>query len=193
MRALPSLLVIKFLPPLSSELCLQLGGAMTLPLQYRLVSSGDPLSFSFCVAFRQLSFDGGFGRGKWNKNWVVWSLVLVYILQGVVVVSDGVEDDGISGPCNFVLYCYILFLFAFYVGSLPSTVHGVVDTPTLARIIAIWPLKLQRVQVVSRLLGSWYNMVLHSACRVCEDRQCQCTVPRVYKYNIHDKDSRKET
>ncbi|KZT22139.1 hypothetical protein NEOLEDRAFT_1072217, partial [Neolentinus lepideus HHB14362 ss-1] len=39
-----------FLPPLTFELCLQLGGVMTLLLHYWLVSSGD-LFLSFrCLA-----------------------------------------------------------------------------------------------------------------------------------------------
>ncbi|TFK23832.1 hypothetical protein FA15DRAFT_670122 [Coprinopsis marcescibilis] len=46
MKAPPSLLVILFLPPQFLELCLQLEDAMTLPLQYQLVSSGDPLAFA---------------------------------------------------------------------------------------------------------------------------------------------------
>ncbi|KAF6760564.1 hypothetical protein DFP72DRAFT_75507 [Ephemerocybe angulata] len=42
MRAPPSFLVILFLPPQLLGLCLQPGDTMTSPLQYRLVSSGDP-------------------------------------------------------------------------------------------------------------------------------------------------------
>ncbi|TRM67585.1 hypothetical protein BD626DRAFT_479222, partial [Schizophyllum amplum] len=37
-------MVIQFLSPLLPGLCLQPGGAMTLPLQYRLVSSGESSS-----------------------------------------------------------------------------------------------------------------------------------------------------
>ncbi|KAI0749390.1 hypothetical protein C8Q80DRAFT_621687 [Daedaleopsis nitida] len=67
MEASPPLLVILFLPPLSLELCLQLGGMMTLPLQYRLVSSGDPSCFSGVLCYQ--SFDWKLGASD-EQRWL---------------------------------------------------------------------------------------------------------------------------
>ena len=48
MGALPSFLVILFLPPLLSGLCLQPRDMMTLPLHYWPVLSGDPSLLFLC-------------------------------------------------------------------------------------------------------------------------------------------------
>ena len=48
MGAPPSFLVILFLPPLFSGLCLQPRDVMTLPLHYWLVLSGDPPLLFLC-------------------------------------------------------------------------------------------------------------------------------------------------
>ena len=61
MGAPPSLLVILFLPPLLLWLCLQPEDAMTLPLHYWLVSSGDHPHLSFAVSV---------DAHQWVKHWV---------------------------------------------------------------------------------------------------------------------------
>ncbi|TRM67573.1 hypothetical protein BD626DRAFT_479184 [Schizophyllum amplum] len=62
-------MVIQFLSPLLPGLCLQPGGAMTLPLQYRLVSSGEsssrpPSPLSLWVPLHPSSIDDVEGGRK---------------------------------------------------------------------------------------------------------------------------------
>jgi hypothetical protein len=52
------------------ELCLQLGGTMTLPLHCRLVSSGDPLFWGLFLSCS--SIRSSFGD---LKDWHEWKLL----------------------------------------------------------------------------------------------------------------------